>query len=1005
MDDTIRLQGVRQNNLQNFDLAIPVKKLTVITGVSGSGKSSLAFDTLFAEGQRRYIETFSPYARQFFDRMEKPKVDRIDGIPPAIAIEQKNSVKSTRSTVGTMTEICDYMKDLWRHFSRPYCRDCDQPIQSDTPDSIWQEVSEMAANRGFVYVVFDVPLSASLGIRECLQSVVAQGFQRCLLDGKVVAFSALLDRSDADMERQDWRSISVIQDRLRPAARSRSRFIEACEQAFRFGRDRLRLCRDSAGDLLEEVGPFSRLAECRRCGESVPTATRSLFSFNSPVGACEQCRGFGRVIGVDYGLAIPDSSLSLAEGAVKPWQKGHGMRSQRDMMKSAKREGVPTRVPFRDLSGEEQKWVIEGSPGYGSDAAHRWPRAWYGVKGYFDWLESKAYKMHYRVLLARYRAYHPCPVCRGTRFKSDVLRYRVELPSGSAEVGKARGKRLTLDLPGFYALTVGEALQHVEDWRSQWSKKRSDPLSYALDEVVSRLEFMSEVGLSYLTLDRPTKTLSGGETERINLTSCLGTRLVNTLFVLDEPSVGLHAVNIDQLIAILKRLRDAGNTVVVVEHDEAIMRAADFVVDIGPESGSRGGELVFAGSTKQLLRCARSTTAQFLRGAQIVDDQEDVLPVDETVSWLEVSRATCHNLSQLSVRVPLNRLVCVTGVSGSGKTTLVKEVLVPSLERLLGAKSEPETSRDDEASVDEGIVDPPLLSGYEGLDGVVMIDQSPLGRTPRSNPVVYIGVFEELRKLFESSEEAHEEGLTAGAFSFNSARGQCERCRGAGFEKIEMQFLSDVFIRCSDCDGTRYRREIRDFQVDFRQFYGQNPAELKESRPVTMSIVDFLQATVDDTVAFLEPCQSKRASRAVAGLKWLQAVGLGYLEMGQPVNTLSGGESQRLKVVRHLNQSRQARTSDKTLFVFDEPTTGLHFADVKVLIQMFRNMVADGHSLIVVEHHLDLIRAADWVIDLGPGAGTSGGRVVFEGPPGGIGQAKRSFTGQALGTGNTKKAT
>ena len=993
MGDTIRLRGVRQNNLKNFDLDIPLNQLTVITGVSGSGKSSLAFDTLFAEGQRRYIETFSPYARQFFDRMDKPQVDRIEGIPPAIAIEQKNTVKSTRSTVGTMTEICDFMKDLWLHFSQAYCDGCGAQVTSDSPELIWKSIQGAECKYDYVLIVFSVPLSVSLGIDECLKGIISQGFQRCLIEGEVTKIDDLIKGGIA----AKMPFLEVIQDRIRPVARSRSRFVEACENAFSFGKDRLRVFGQSGGQKMKSLGSFSRLLECASCRCSIPTPSRSFFSFNSPVGACSECRGFGRVIGVDYQLAIPDESLSLSGGVVKLWQSGHGLRSQRDMMKMAKKEGVATDLPLRDMTSEQRAWVIYGSPGYGEGSGRRWPKAWYGIKGYFDWLESKSYKMHYRVLLSRYRTYYECSKCKGTRFKPEVLAFRVS-PNLSNSGKAVRKASDGIDLPTFYQLAIGDALEIVSRWGNELKAPRSSPLAYALEEVSSRLQFLVDVGLSYLTLDRPTKTLSGGETERINLTSCLGTRLVNTLFVLDEPSVGLHAMDVQNLIVILRKLKDAGNTVVVVEHDAEIIRAADYVIDMGPKSGAEGGELIFAGAVKKLLRCRESITARYLSGKEVISAGElDLVPdVSPKGRWLTISNATRHNLKGVKARIPLNRFVCLAGVSGSGKTTLAKEILVPQLERLLALDVDSEANADRKSVSSPGSsgVDGVKLSGFESLDAVVMVDQSPIGKTPRSNPVVYIGVFEHIRKLFASSEEAQGAGLTAGAFSFNSPAGRCEHCCGAGFEKIEMQFLSDVFIGCPDCGGNRYRRAVRGFRIDFMQFQGNEGAKIEGK---LWSIVDMLESTVDEALAVLRVCQVAAARRAVTGLEWLKAVGLGYLKLGQPINTLSGGESQRLKVVKHLCHTPWGtRDEGNTLFIFDEPTTGLHFSDVNVLLRMFRQMTRSGHSLLVIEHHLDVIRNADWVLDLGPGGGDQGGKMIFEGRAPELCRLKESATGRHL---------
>ena len=1009
----IRLRGVRQNNLKNFDLDIPLHQLTVITGLSGSGKSSLAFDTLFAEGQRRYIETFSPYARQFFDRMDKPQVDRIEGIPPAGAIEQKNPVKSTRSTVGTMTEICDYMKDLWGHVARPFCPECGRVIQADSPEGVARLVSEPGGGVSVVLVLFEVAISEALGVEECLRSLIGQGFQRCWFRSEVWKIEALMAALGKEpLESVELKSLEVIQDRVRlgarSGARSRARLVEACEQAFVFGRERLRVLGQTESGEMKELGRFSRALECSACQVRVARPSRGFFSFNSPVGACPVCRGFGRVIGIDYPRTIPDRSLSLAGGVVKLWRSGHGLRSQRDLMKMARKEGIPTWIPFQELTSTQQQWVLYGSPGYGTSAGSSWPHAWYGLKGYFDWLESKAYKMHYRVLLARYRAYYECHECRGTRFKPEVLAFRMHPESVEGETGSAISEG-SLHLADVYRLPVKEVLGHVSEWSERFRFPRSSPAAFALEEVRSRLHYMVEVGLGYLTLDRPTRTLSGGETERINLTSCLGTRLVNTLFVLDEPSVGLHATDVRNLIGILQRLRDAGNTVVVVEHDEAIIRAADRVIDIGPRSGAQGGELIYAGSVAGLRRCRRSLTARYLSGEQKISRAAAPDGTgSEATRWLEVSEATCHNLDRIAVRIPLNRLVCISGVSGSGKTTLVKEVLVPELERRRSSNTEVATESGGEPGDSPDLGGMPsegrgtaTLRGHDALDSVVMVAQSPVGKTPRSNPVVYIGVFEAIRKWFASSREARAAGLTPGAFSFNSAAGQCERCRGAGYEKIEMQFLSDVFVECPDCAGTRYRRELREFRIDPGQFDGDERTEAGRS---PLSIVDYLRLTVDEAVGLVRGTGNSQARRALSGLAWLQAAGLGYLSLGQPLNTLSGGEAQRLKVVRHLASSGKVVPDEggRTLFVFDEPTTGLHFADIEVLLAMFRQMVRAGHSLLIVEHHLDVLGSADWIVDLGPGAGIDGGVVVYQGHPAGMGSARDSITATLLaGTAKT----
>ncbi len=968
----LRLRGVRQNNLKGFDLELPLRQLIVVTGLSGSGKSSLAFDTLFAEGQRRYVETFSPYARQFFDRMDKPRVDQIEGIPPAIAIEQRNSVRSTRSTVGTMTELCDYTKLLWPQVARLHCRQCGQPVGKDTP----AKIRESLPAAGEVMVTFDLPLAAKLGLGESLELVARQGYQRLWHAGSVLR----VEEAEAALAKSTVETLTVIQDRIRLGAGSRSRLAEAAEQAYHFGKGRLTVWLKT--DSGWEARRYSQHRHCAECNLDYREPVAALFSFNHPLGACPDCRGFGRTIAIDYRRAMPDLRRTLAQGVVKPWQSGTGAECQRDLMRFCRSAGIPTNVPFRDLPADQQSLVVDGDPDYGKDEEHEWPRAWYGVKGYFRWLESKSYKMHVRVLLSRYRAYVTCKTCQGARFQPEALDYRLPLPDG-------------LTLPGFYALTVREALATLDALRKQQAGKLESALQLAFEEMESRLSYLDQVGLGYLTLDRPTRSLSGGETERVNLATCLGTRLVNTLYVLDEPSVGLHPRDTARLVRVLEQLRDLGNTVVVVEHESAVMRAADQIVDLGPGRGAQGGEVVFQGTLPQLLGSRLSLTGRYLSGASVVGGaRQRPVPLPDIAS-LMLTGVTRHNLRGLSVTLPLQRLVCVTGVSGSGKSTLVRDVLHPLLrEQLCPGASAPAADPLDEDQDDSEAADATpaaaSLAGGERLDDVVLVDQSAIGRTPRSNPAVYVGAFDAIRDLFAASEEAKRRGLAAGGFSFNSPAGQCPRCKGAGFEKIEMQFLSDVFVRCPECDGKRYRPHVLEVTV------APPGAESSEG----WSISRFLEATVDEAVEFLGRFEEKSAARAAAALSWLREVGLGYLQLGQPVNTLSGGECQRLKLVGALAES-SAKGKSKTqqcrrLYLLDEPTTGLHFDDVRVLLEALQRLVDLGHSVIVIEHNLDVIRAADWIIDLGPEAGEDGGRLVFEGTPASLEKQKDSHTAAAL---------
>ena len=1097
----IRLRGVRHNNLKNFDLDLPLNQLIVVTGLSGSGKSSLAFDTLFAEGQRRYIETFSPYARQFFDRMDKPQVDSIEGIPPAIAIEQRNAVKSTRSTVGTMTEICDHMKVLWPNLAQLHCRKCGQIVRQDSPQSIWENLASVPADRE-VLITFDLPLSDKLSLEESFTLISKQGYQRVLLDQEIVRLEEMASSFTSHASRRN--SLTILQDRVKLTAANRARFVEACEQAYHFGKGRLTVhALDSSVPHFALRTPrlFSNRLHCATCDLEYRKPAPALFSYNHPLGACPSCKGFGRTITIDYDLAIPDRALTLAEGAVKSWRGGFSAECQSDLAKFCKKRHVPMDVPFAKLSPEHQRWVREGDVNYGADADHQWPKFWYGVKGYFKWLEGKSYKMHVRVLLSRYRAYTTCAECHGTRFQPEALLYFLPVAASrqsaaiqnqNESAALSRGAATKLTLADFYALSVRDALALIESLFAARSAQHAanDPITTVFSEVRARLAFLNEVGLGYLTLDRATRSLSGGETERVNLTTCLGTRLVNTLFVLDEPSVGLHPRDTERLVRILEKLRDTGNTVVVVEHEAAVMRAADQIVDIGPGHGATGGQIVFQGSYADVLKSAESLTGKYLSGRKQIEipqrrpvaaaarrliskaesgkaesENDQSLPASAAaISWLKIENVTRHNLKNLSVEIPLGRLVCLTGVSGSGKTTLVREALLPALEAKLklqvtsfkSAADAAEEAGEDEKGADEADSaianrQSAILNGFQSLGRVVLVDQSALGKTPRSNPAVYIGAFEDIREVFAQSEAAQQRGLNASSFSFNSAQGQCERCRGAGFEKIEMQFLSDVFIRCPDCNGRRYRAHILEVKISSSRreeahSKGQSRQRLVTSSPTKneLSIGDMLEATVDEVIDFLAGfAESKPARRAVESLKLLQEVGLGYLKLGQPINTLSGGESQRLKLVSHLAESvaagipacrgagasspaeenvasakshelfepsasstanpggkmppsTAAKMAAATLFLFDEPTTGLHFDDVRVLLKVFQRLVDAGHSVIVIEHNLDVIKSADWIIDLGPDAGDQGGQLVVQGTPEAVAQCEASHTGRFL---------
>ena len=960
--DAIHVHGARQNNLKNLDLAIPLGELVVVTGVSGSGKSSLVFDTLYAEGQRRYVETFSPYARQFLDRMDKPAVDHIDGIPPAIAIDQTNPVRTSRSTVGTMTELNDHLKLMFARAAQLYCRGCGQPVRRDTPDSIERELGRRAQAAGDprLVVTFPVEVPASFDEDEVRSLLEQQGYTR-------------IHARHGDV-------LEVVQDRFRHGSVERARAIEALESALRLGRGRVSVHPDMEG-AATQGWRFSSDLHCADCDIDYQDPTPSLFSFNSPVGACETCRGFGRVIGIDFGLVIPDTSRTLRGGAIKPWQTKSFSECQDDMAKHAPRAGVPMDVPFTQLTDAQRHWVLEGDDGWES-WNKSWPGKWYGVRRFFEWLESKAYKMHVRVLLSRYRAYTPCQACDGARLKPEALLWRLGARADAdavlAPAQRFRPRGIDCDderlreLPG---LTIHDLmLLPIERTRAFFARVQLPaPLDEATDlllaEIRARLAYLEQVGLGYLTLDRQSRTLSGGEVQRINLTTALGTSLVNTLFVLDEPSIGLHPRDMGRVIDVMKRLRDAGNSLVVVEHDPQIMLEADRLLDIGPGPGERGGEIVFFGAPHALLDVPGSLTADYLSGRRRVDEAGAAPSPAAPDQTLALRGAAANNLADIDIEFPLHRLVSVTGVSGSGKSTLVQDVLYPALLKCKGKPTEtPGKHR--------------ALLGHELVTDVVMVDQTPIGRTTRSNPASYVGAFDAIRQLFARESAARERGYTAGTFSFNSGNGRCPTCGGNGFEHVEMQFLSDVYLRCPDCNGRRYRDEVLD--VTLAGADGR----------VHASIADVLAMTVSEAAAFFAG-----RPEVIATLQPLVDVGLEYLALGQPVPTLSGGEAQRLKLAGHLVDRAGARgkpTQRGALFLFDEPTTGLHFADIARLLRAFRKLIAAGHSLIVIEHNLDVIRAADWVIDLGPEGGEAGGHLVVAGTPAQIAAHATSHTGAAV---------
>jgi len=954
----IRIRGARQHNLKNLDLDIRTGEMTVVTGPSGSGKSSLVFDTLYAEGQRRYVETFSAYARQFLDRMDRPAVDRVDGVPPAIAIDQTNPVRTSRSTVGTMTELNDHLKLLFARAGQLFDRQTALPVRHDTAETVFEDLQTRAAAAGDPRLVFTFPveLPADTSAEQQEQWLAASGFTRVhgeqVVDGR--------------------KRLDVVADRLRLASAERVRVMEAIELALKRGGGRLTVF---AGD---DPLPW-RWSTGLHCPESelrYADPQPSMFSFNSAYGACDTCRGFGRVIGVDMGLVIPDDRRTLRNGAIKTLQTPAWKDSQDDLVKYAGEAGIPRDTPWRQLTAAQQQWVIDGSPQWSG----HWNRQWYGVRRFFEYLESKAYKMHIRVLLSKYRSYTPCGSCGGARLKLEALLWRLGSKADAdavlaperrfLPVGAAWSRDQLQAMPGLHLhdlMTVAiDRLHLFFNGLSLPSTLLDDALKLLLDEVRTRLRYLCDVGLGYLTLDRQSRTLSGGEVQRINLTTALGTSLVNTMFVLDEPSIGLHPRDMRRIVEAMHRLRDAGNTLVVVEHDPAVMLAADRLIDMGPGPGERGGQIVFDGTPDE-ARHADTLTGAYLGGRKQVGLGFRRM-VEAATPRLVLEGAREHNLKDLSVELPLQRLVVVTGVSGSGKSTLVQDVLVPALLRRFGKPTETPGAH-------------ARLLGSELLADCVFVDQSPIGKTARSNPASYVGAFDALRALFADAPLARERSYSAGTFSFNAGDGRCPTCGGSGFEHVEMQFLSDVYLRCPDCDGRRFRVEVLDVKV--------------VRGPHAFSVADVLDLTVAEAAHWFQADRE-----VVARLQPIVDVGLDYVRLGQPVPTLSGGEAQRLKLAGFLAEAasgpRQPAARRGTLFVFDEPTTGLHFDDIAKLMRALRKLLDAGHSLLVIEHNLDVIRAADWIVDLGPEGGDAGGALVCVGTPEDVKAHATSHTGLAL---------
>ncbi|MHB8677578.1 MAG: excinuclease ABC subunit UvrA [Candidatus Acidiferrales bacterium] len=939
--EVIRVRGARVHNLKNVDFEIPHNAITVVTGVSGSGKSSLAFDTVYAEGQRRYIESLSAYARQFLERIEKPDVDEVTGIAPAIAIRQKNSTRNPRSTVATATEIYDYLRLLYARVGHTFCVRCGAEVKKDTIDEIAERVLKLPAGKRF-YVLYPLVLQteavaaatatkparvrkampAAESVKQTLGSLQKRGFNRLYQNGRVYEFSSPETLLDVDFAQP----VYVLVDRLALGPEIRSRLMDSIEICYREGRGEaiLEFVRDETGAAPERM-IFSERFECKKCGIVYQEPEPRLFSFNNPYGACPRCQGFGNTIDFDIDRVIPDKGLSLAEGAVEPWTRPRFREVMQDLKVYAKAKGIPLHAPFRQLTEEQRKWIIEGDTKEGFD----------GVTGFFKWLERKKYKLHVRVFLSKYRGYATCPDCGGTRLRQEARAVRVA------------GKSITEAC----AMTVAEARAFFRDM--ELNPAETVIAGKVLEEVQQRLRFLDEVGLDYLTLERLTSTLSGGESQRIQLATSLGSHLVGALYVLDEPSIGLHPRDTHRLISILKSLRELGNTLLVVEHDADTIRAADYVMDLGPGAGEHGGKIMFAGTQKELEADTQSLTARYLSG-------ELHIPVPATRrktrgKFLKILKARSHNLKEIDLMIPLGMIVAITGVSGSGKSTLVYDVLYKTLQEKRSGGNWREACED--------------IEGDAALSAVEMVDQSPIGRTPRSNPATYLKSFDSIREVFASTPDAKKRGYTAGHFSFNIPGGRCEACQGDGTVTVEMRFLADVELICEECKGTRYKSGILDVR-----YHGKN-------------VHDVLEMTVREALAFFAG-----TPKVTSKLKILEEVGLGYLRLGQSASTLSGGEAQRLKLAAHL--TRQENTG--VLYIFDEPTTGLHFDDISKLLAAFRKLLEGGASVLIIEHNLDIIKSADWVIDLGPEGGERGGRLVACGTPEQVARNAQSYTGQFL---------
>jgi len=938
-EEAIQVRGARVNNLKNVSFSIPINQMTVVTGVSGSGKSSLAFDTIYAEGQRRYVESLSAYARQFLERMDKPDVDEVRGIAPAIAIRQKNSTRNPRSTVGTQTEIYDYLRLLFARVGQTFCRVCGRQVYRDSPESIAEEVLSSVPEGTRFYVLFPAAApeqsanekqsqktksksrrpgqqTLRFNVTAHLMSLMQRGFTRLFFDGQVVELN-----SPDDFKRADFENVFVLVDRLAAREEIRQRLVDSLEICFQEGHGTA---------FIESAEPqpkrfhFSERFECKYDHTIYATPEPRLFSFNNPFGACPTCQGFGNTIGLDLDLVIPNPGLSLKEGAIEPWTKPQHEWAMSELKQFCRSEKISLTTPFIQLSRDEQQAVIEGRGD------------WAGVRGFFEWMETKKYKLHVRVFLSKYRGYTLCPDCNGGRLRQEARDVKI-------------GDRT---LPEVCALSIKDADAFFSSL--SLSAEQTAIAERILFEVQRRLKFLVDVGLDYLTLDRLASTLSGGEAQRIQLATNLGSSLVGALYVLDEPSIGLHPRDNDRLIRLLQNLRDIGNTVLVVEHDAEMMRAADHILDIGPSAGELGGRVMYEGDFNGLMKDETSLTARYLRGDAEIKEPKQRRALHKR--QLLIEGASEHNLKAIDVEIPLDMLVCVTGVSGSGKSTLIHDCIYAGLKKQRG-----------EWQGHVGAFQ--KLEGGSLIDDVILVDQSPIGRTPRSNPVTYIKVYDAIREVFAGTREAQARGFDPSHFSFNLPGGRCEVCQGDGTVTVEMQFLADVELVCEECKGTRFKQQILDVR-----YRGKNVHEV-------------LSMTVREAISFF-----REVPKITNRLKVLDDVGLGYLRLGQSATTLSGGEAQRIKLAAHLLK----RTGAKTLYIFDEPTTGLHFDDINKLLGAFRALIEAGGSLLVIEHNLDVIKTADYIIDLGAEGGEAGGYVVGVGTPEEIMSLQKSYTGSFL---------